>query len=100
MQNYSKKSRLYNTKIVVKTIIWKMDNSIYVINPPPKKPSHTSCMARLLYRGDSNGTVVNDGDLSAGIRRRIVDKIHTLHQIGSYLRSATVSADDITGVLP
>ena len=37
MQNYSKKLRLYNTKIVIKTIIWQIDNSIYVTNAPPKR---------------------------------------------------------------
>ena len=39
MQNYSKKLRLYNTKIVIKTIIWQIDNSIYVTNAPPKEKS-------------------------------------------------------------
>ena len=35
MQNYSKKLRLYNTKIVIKTIIWQINYSIYVTNAPP-----------------------------------------------------------------
>lgn len=60
MQNYSKKLRLYNTKIVIKTIIWQIDNSIYIINSTQREERRTTNV-RLSYFfdgiGNSNGSV-------------------------------------------
>ena len=51
MQNYSKKLRLYNTKIVIKPLYGKFNHSIYVTNAPPEGNNTNPCGSYfLLFR--------------------------------------------------